>query len=190
MLHRPVIPRVTDKSFRPPLPKPQHWATIVGGRKIRNRGIKLRVARTIGAFILTLALASLLGVTASSLAVLGELKGLEVEVPWGEGMAMVLHDLVGMGPGYALIMGVGLLIAFVGAGLVARLLRPLRGVVFAVSGAVAVLVALILMRQILGVTIIAGARSTIGVLVQCSIGLIAGWLFSRLLPAREESARS
>jgi hypothetical protein len=55
---------------------------------------------------------------------------------------------------------------------------------YPLAGFVAIFVMLLAMQPVLGITLIAGARSTLGIVSQCLAGLIGGWLFMKLRERR------
>src|SRR5215813_13261181 len=103
--------------------------------------------RAIIVFVLVLAVTVVLGVTAHSLFIMHAWTMASVQasgaVPappsTAEHISWITHDIVGMGPMYATLVGIALAIAFTAAGLMARV-TGLRTIVFVVAGAVAMLV--------------------------------------------------
>lgn len=88
----------------------------------------------------------------------------------------------GLFPG---LVGVGLLIAFIAAGFVARLTPSLRWFVFMVAGAVAMLAIFVLLKANLGTVGLFGARGPVGQALQAMAGAIGGLVFSILKPRAE-----
>jgi hypothetical protein len=104
----------------------------------------------------------------------------------GDRLAWIGHDIVGMhfgtasnAPPYGLLTGIGLLIAFLAAGLVARF-TGLRLIVFAVAGAVAMFVLFTALKAVLGTVGVFGARGMFGLAAQMLAGAIAGFIFARM----------
>lgn len=99
-----------------------------------------------------------------------------------------LKDIVGMNdfsaPSELLpaILAIGFLIAFILAGLISRLLKPLRVLVFMVAGAGAVIFAFVLMKQTFDITPVAGARGMIPTFAHGLGGLLAGLVYAAVTP--------
>ncbi len=140
----------------------------------------MRVLWTIMAFLIAVLVGTLLATAASSYYVLVGLEQLGVEIPPDERTAMITHDLMGMGPLYGPVIGIGLLIAFLIAGLIARFMPAVRSTGFVLAGAVAMAAILYFTGQIFDTVIIAGARSQAGYVAQLASGAIAGLVFALL----------
>lgn len=132
-----------------------------------------------------------LGVAAtvlSSVMVLAMLEAVGADIGAGQAMSQIGYDLAGFAPLYSALIAVALAAAFIAAALVTRVLRPLRPVVFAVAGAVAMGVMLTLMEQVFfGVQLVAGARTTAGFLAQMGAGAAAGLIYAVLTPGPKRS---
>ena len=133
------------------------------------------------AILATFVLASL----AHSQFVLHELASLGVTIDVATRISSSLDDLSGLLPGYGGILAVGLLIGFSIMGLL-RKYRPAVGYwVYPVGGLITVLVAHLAMHPIFNVTLIAGARTPLGLLCQALAGLIGGYVFMQLRRPRQ-----
>lgn len=109
--------------------------------------------------------------------VLHELSRLGVEIDLPTRISSTIDDLLGLAPGYGGIIAAGLLIGFLVMGLV-RKFRPQTGFwVYPLAGFLALMVTHIAMFPIFNVTLIAGAREPMGMLVQCLAGAFGGWAF-------------
>jgi hypothetical protein len=146
--------------------------------------------RAIVVFVLVLAVAVVLGSTAHSLFVMDAWANAAAQgtndappaISMGERMAWITHDIVGMAPLYATLVGIAFLIAFSAAGLFARL-TGLRTIVFAVAGAVAMFLLFTIVKLELGTVGVFGARGTMGLAAQSAVGALAGLLFAMFKPA-------
>lgn len=128
------------------------------------------------AILATFVLASL----SHSQFVLHELAGLGVTIDFATRVSSSLDDLSGLLPGYGGILTVGFVIAFSVMGLI-RKFRPTTSYwVYPLAGFLAVMVAHLAMHPIFNVTLIAGARSPLGLAFQCLAGLVGGYVFMRL----------
>jgi hypothetical protein len=148
--------------------------------------------RAIVVFVLVLAVAVVLGSTAHSLFVMDAWANAAAQgtndappaISMAERMEWITHDIVGMAPLYATLVGVALLVAFSAAGFVARM-TGLRAIVFVVAGAVAMLVLFMTVKAMLGTVGVFGARGTMGLAAQSAVGALAGLLFATFKPAAE-----
>lgn len=106
------------------------------------------------------------------------------EISPAERLAWAAHDVGGMFLQYGGTTSLALLIAFLIAGAVARFSGH-RSVVFAIAGAVAILVLFTTLKLVLGTVGIFGARGASGLAAQTAVGLIAGVLFAYLTRPRD-----
>ena len=140
-------------------------------RKLVNLLFHFLIATTV-----TFVLASL----SHSQFVLQELANLGVEIDIATRISSTLDDLGGLLPGYGGILAIGLLIGFAIMALL-RKLRPQTGHwVYPLAGMLTVLVAHLAMHPIFHVTLIAGARTPLGLAFQAFAGLIGGYVFMQL----------
>ena len=139
-------------------------------------------------YLVSVVVMAALGVIAQSLFVLAGLSGVGADINLTPALSMLVDDLMGLAPIYAVIIALGFLIALPVAALVGRLLPLPRGLVFAVAGAVCIAVMLTLMKEVFfGVQLIAGARSLAGFCAQAMVGGLAGLVFVALTPAPRTS---
>jgi hypothetical protein len=97
-------------------------------------------------------------------------------VPFSLRLETTLHDLAGFAPIWAVIAGLGLLIALTVAALVVRRWRLSGPWLFALAGFLAVVTALVVMNAMLPVTPVGAARSVVGIVAMALPGALAGWL--------------
>lgn len=85
---------------------------------------------------------------------------------------------------YAAMIAIALLIAFIVAAGVKRVLKPLAVIAYPIAGAAAMFVMLTLIERQLGggAGIIGGARDALGISLQCFAGFLGGGLFAVLRP--------
>lgn len=105
----------------------------------------------------------------------------------GDRLNWIVTDLIGMEanvPPYGALTTIALLIAFLAAGLMARF-TGLRPIVFAVAGAFAIFVLFSMLKWQLGTVGVFGARGMLGLGLQMTAGLIAGFVFAQLTAPRE-----
>jgi uncharacterized membrane protein len=141
--------------------------------------------RRILALLVGALVATLLVSLGHSLMVQGALRALGVEIPPGLSLATMGRDFVGLLPTLGGILLGALLIALAVAGL----LRPRAGALlsrlaYPLAGLVAVALALFAMRLAFGFSPLAGARTPEGFALMSAGGLVAGWVFARMLPRK------
>ena len=129
-------------------------------------------------------IATLCTYTLASLAhsqfVLSELSAVNIDITLAARISMNLDDILGFFPILAAAIAFSLLLGFGVVALIRKFQPQLTLWLYPLAGATAILVMLLALHPILGITIIAGARSTLGVISQSFAGLIGGWLFMRL----------
>lgn len=141
----------------------------------------------LGAAAVTFAAASF----AHTQMVLNELSAMGAPVDIGVRLSTGLSDMMGLlasgsPPGiFPIIIAIGLLIAFLAAGLVALLSPGLRWFVFMVAGAVAMFAIFTALKSSLGTVGLFGARGTMGLALQMGAGALGGLVFTLLKPNRE-----
>ncbi len=121
--------------------------------------------------------------------VIARMIGLGVDISLAERLSWTITDLKGLNDFSApsevlpVIMVIALFVGFLVAALLTRLFGGLRGPVFVVAGACAVVALLFTLKAVLGVMPIAGARGEVPMLVHGLAGVLAGGIFTLLTPA-------
>ncbi|MGJ3231433.1 MAG: hypothetical protein ACFE0P_06525 [Oceanicaulis sp.] len=142
------------------------------------------VVKAFGGWFVASVFLALAGTVLSGAMVLAMLHEVGAEIGSQEITTLIMSDLTGFAPLYGAFIAAALAAAFLAGALVTRFIRPLRGLVFTLAGAVAMAVMLILMEQVFfGVQLIAGARTLPGFLLQVAAGGAAGFLYAALTPA-------
>jgi len=140
--------------------------------------------------LLSFGVATLVTYTLASVAhtqqVIGRLRDLGVTVGMGEWLRVAAGDWLGLYL-YLAVIAVGLAIAFSVMSVVGRFMPGQHSVLFAFGGALAMWVMLFSMKELGSITPIAGARGTVGLLLQCTAGVVGGfcfaWLKNRAIPS-------
>jgi hypothetical protein len=138
------------------------------------------------AFVLAVIVTSLVGAGIHSQFVIANMIGLGHAVPFSERIAWTGHDMAGMFPTYAPIIAFAFLLALPIAWVISRRAMNLRTLGYTLAGAAAVICALLVMKQALDVSGVAGARTALGILAQGLAGAIGGWLFARVSVERSQ----
>jgi len=108
--------------------------------------------------------------------VIHALTEVDVKVPFSERLSMSAYDVWGLLPTYGPAIALALVLSMVVVTLLGRWINP-SPYIAALGGGVAMLVMLLSMQPIMGVTLIAGARETTGIILQCLAGAIGGVVF-------------
>jgi hypothetical protein len=140
--------------------------------------------RVILAYIAAVLIAVLLGAAVLSwFDQAGYLAAHGADLSIGERIGWYLQTLKGLAVDvglYPILVAVGLLIAFVVAAIVKRLAPGLRFWWYAGAGAVAIVTMILVLKGVMGLFVIPGARTVAGIAVQGVVGLIAGGVFAWL----------
>ena len=138
----------------------------------------MSILRLVLAYLAAVVVMATLGVVTQSLFVLLGLGDVGASIPVASALGMMMDDLLGLGPIYAILIAIGFVIAFPVAAIAVRLLPIPRALIYAAAGLVCIAVMLTLMKEIFfGVQLIAGARTLPGFWVQASMGALAGLAF-------------
>lgn len=140
-----------------------------------------RILKHIVAWLAAVIAVVLLGVIFQTQNIISRLGNLDANVSFGERLSMTTYDIIHLGSLYGIFIAIALAIAFLVSGLVYRIAKFGRPVIYAVAGGIAILVMLLLMkRAFFDVHIIAGARDALGITLQMLAGITGGWVFAHL----------
>lgn len=143
--------------------------------------IKKNIFPRLWAWLLSAIVTATLATILSAQFVIASLADIGADVGMAKRLSMTGADLIKLAPLYFVFLSVGLVIAFLAAGGLYKIVKTLRPIIYTVAGAVAVCVTLLLMEKVFfGVPLIAGARSGFGFFMQMVAGAIGGYLFARL----------
>ncbi|PVZ70350.1 hypothetical protein [Pelagibaculum spongiae] len=147
----------------------------------KNMAWKPKLIGFFTALIITFVLASI----SHSQQVLNQLQAIGIELSWQIRLTATFDDLLGLLPGYGAIIAISLLLGFAITHQVRqRILKKIFNkdgsefsatvdyLSWGISGFLSMLVPLLLMKPLLDITLIAGARSTSGLLLQCLCGVL------------------
>ena len=121
----------------------------------------LRLGRFSIAWVVAFGLASIL----HTQTVLAEYTALDIKIDIADRLVTVYRDLVGLAPTYGLVILLGLLIAFTVAWLLQRKLSGPSVWWYGAAGGVAMLAILMAMYPLMNITLLASARTTVGLLL-------------------------
>lgn len=137
----------------------------------------MKIVRWIGALVLAALTTYIVGVIANSQFVMN---AHEVPISFSERLNMTAFDVSNMWLYLAIIL-IALLLGFLIATLLKRVLPGLSGVAFPVAGAAAIGATLGLMYLQFQTVPISGARSAAGFASQVLAGGIGGWIFAKII---------
>lgn len=129
-------------------------------------------------FISAFIVLNVIGATVQTQFNLGHLLALGIDVPFSTRISTTLHDIVSLQPLFGVIFGLGFLIAMVVGHFIAKLVKILPDMVFALAGFAAMAVTLLSMKAVFQITAIGAAREWDGFLSLCVVGALAGYAFS------------
>jgi len=140
-----------------------------------------KILKRIGAWLVAVITAVILGVIIQTQNVIARLGNLGVDVGFTDRLSMTTYDISHLGSLYGIFIAIALAIAFLASGLVYRLAKFGRPIIYSVAGGVAILVMLFAMKEaFFGVHLVAGARDGLGISLQMLAGVTGGWVFARL----------
>jgi hypothetical protein len=132
------------------------------------------------AFVLAVLIAAVLGSLVQTQLALAALGGLGVEIGLGDRLRATGADLLAFAPMYAGVVAAGFLLAFPVAAVLVWRWPAWQHRLYALAGATAMLSALLLMRELIGLTPIASARGAIGLSLHALAGAVGGLGFAWL----------
>ena len=146
------------------------------------------IIKRIGGWFAAVLTTVVLGVFLQTQNVISRLEGIGADIGLAERLSMSLYDLRYLGSLYGIFVALALAIAFLAGGLVFRLAKFGRPIVYAVAGAVAILVMIFAMKaRFFDTHIIAGARDGFGIGLQMLAGAIGGFVFARISRPKEKA---
>lgn len=129
-------------------------------------------------FLAGLIVLNIIGVIVSTQFNLGHLLALGVEISFATRLTTTLFDIVSMQPLFGAIFGIGFLIAMLVGHMIAKWVKILPDLVFALAGLASVAVTLWSLTAAFQITAIGAAREWDGFLSLALTGALAGYVFS------------
>jgi len=146
------------------------------------------IIKRIGGWIAAALTTVIIGVAFQTQNVLARLNGIGADVGLADRLSMTGYDIFYLGKPYFVFIGIALAIAFLAGGLVYRLAKFGRPMIYTVAGAIAILVLLFAMKtQFFGTHIIAGARDGIGISLQMLAGALGGFVFATVSRPKDKA---
>ncbi len=116
---------------------------------------------------------------------LASISALGHRISLGDRLGMTLFDLARFAPVWTLIVAFGFLLAWPVAGLLSRRWPQRRAPLFPLAGFAAIAAALVIMDAMLPVTVVAAARTTVGMLLLGLCGALGGWVYLQVTAQRQ-----
>lgn len=130
-----------------------------------------------------------LGIGFQTQNVLAKLNAIGADVGLGDRLSMTGYDIFYLGKPYFIFVGISLAIAFLAGGLVFRIAKHGRTLIFTTAGAVALFVMLYAMKEVyFKIPIIAGARDGFGIGLQMLAGAVGGFVFSKINQTKNQNS--
>ncbi len=136
--------------------------------------------RSIGAFLVAVLVAYLIGAALATQHVLGALTTMGMNIDFGVWAHATLHDLIGMFGTYAPLIAIAFLVALPVILLICRGRPGWRRIGYITGFFTAIIVMHLLMPLVLNVTPVAAARFFGGLIQQGLAGAVGGYVFFRL----------
>ncbi len=150
-----------------------HWLPL-----IRFLGTRLAI------YLSAVAVAYLLAAVAATQSVISSLAGMGVQVSFTGRLTMTLEDIVGMAGMFLPMVAFGLLIAFMATALICRYWGQWRIPLYIIAGATALACLHLALNLAFGITPVASARTTAGLLMQALAGAAGGLTYVLLSKIR------
>lgn len=139
------------------------------------------IIKRIGGWLVAVLTTVIVGITFQTQNVLARLGDIGADVSFGNRLSMTAYDIFYLGQLYFIFVGIALAAAFLAAGALCHFTKFARPLIYAVAGAIALLVMLLGMKQaFFDIHMIAGARDNFGIALQMLAGAIGGLVFARL----------
>ena len=143
------------------------------------------IFKRIGGWLAAVFTTVILGIGFQTQNVLARLKGIGADVALADRLSMTFYDIQYLGSLYAIFVGIALAFAFLIGGLVFRIAKFGRPIIYCVAGGVALLTMLLGMKEaFFDIHMIAGARDGLGIGLQMLAGAIGGFVFSKITRAK------
>ena len=113
--------------------------------------------------------------------IIARLNKLGGDIQLSDRLSMTLYDMFHLGSAYGIFIAIALAIAFCAGGVVFKVAKFGRKLIYFCAGMCAIFVMLFLMKNVFfGIDLIAGARDMMGLGLQMFAGAIGGLIFARV----------
>ena len=123
---------------------------------------------------------SILTSIVSTQLILADVAGFGIPVSIGDRIGATIHDLIGLAVPLLLLVGLSFLIAFIIAKYVHRYIGGSRTIWYMAAGFTSIPSAIVLIKAAMGGTLLASARTPLGMMLIAFCGMAGGWIFAWL----------
>jgi hypothetical protein len=123
---------------------------------------------------------SILTSIVSTQLVLADVRSFGLTVSFGDRVQATLHDLLGLALPLLVLIGLSFLVAFAVARYAIRLIGGNKMMWFMAAGFTSVPAGIVLIKYFMGGTLLASARTSLGMLLVALCGMAGGWVFAYL----------
>ncbi len=143
----------------------------------------MKLGRTILAFLLAVAASYVVAIIFFTQQVIAKRAAIGANYTSEQQLATFVDNFLGLAPAYGVVVAIALLLGFLVAAGVKRILTPLAPVAYPIGGAAAVYAAIFLIENTAGsggVGALEGARGAVGMGLQSFAGFIGGIVFAMM----------
>lgn len=140
----------------------------------------MKIIKLIFNFVIAAGIAYLCLSLVGTQLVLADVASFGLEVSLADRVSASLHDVLGLMPILLALVSVALMVAFSLAYYCIRWFGGSRVYWYCFAGFSSIPAALLLIKSLVGITIFAAARSSLGLFLVGLCGLIGGWIFAKL----------
>jgi hypothetical protein len=140
----------------------------------------MSMLKTVLFFISAVIDAALLTSIVSTQLVLADIKSFGLEVSIGDRLEATTHDLIGLMLPLLILIGLSFLVSFVIARYAVRIIGGNRTLWYMAAGFTSVPAAILIIKFIMGGTLLAAARTSLGMFLVACCCMAGGWIFAFL----------
>ena len=131
-------------------------------------------------FVAAVVVAAILTSIVSTQLVLADIQSFGLAVSFGDRLQATLHDLLGLALPLLILIGLSFLAAFVIARYAIRIIGGNKTIWYMAAGFTSVPAGIFLIKYFMGGTLLASARTSLGMLLVACCCMAGGWLFAYL----------
>lgn len=136
--------------------------------------------KTIVIFVTAVVFAAILTSIVSTQLVLADIQSFGLAVSLGDRLQATLHDLLGLALPLVMVIGLSFLVAFIVARNAIRMIGGSKMIWYMAAGFTSVPAGIFLIKYFMGGTLLASARTSLGMLLVACCCMAGGWLFAHL----------
>ena len=136
--------------------------------------------KTIALFLVTVVVSAILTSIVSTQLVLADIQSFGLAVSFADRLQATLHDLLGLALPLLMLIGLSFLVAFVIARNAIRIIGGNKSIWYMAAGFTSMPAAIVLIKYFMGGTLLASARTSLGMLLVACCCMAGGWLFAYL----------